>query len=33
VVPAKVLTKETAQTYPYQLTDIPPKDWSIQAFQ
>jgi ribose transport system substrate-binding protein len=33
VVPAKVLTKETAPTYPYQLTDIPPKDWSIQAFQ
>jgi ribose transport system substrate-binding protein len=33
VVPAQILTKETAPSYPYQLTDVPPKDWSIQAFQ
>lgn len=29
VVPQQVLTKATAPSYPYQLTDIPPADWTI----
>ncbi|MGQ9366863.1 substrate-binding domain-containing protein [Azospirillum sp. ST 5-10] len=33
VIPQQVLTKETAPHYPYQLTDVPPADWSIDAFQ
>jgi ribose transport system substrate-binding protein len=33
IVPAQILTKETAPSYPYLVTDVPPKDWSIQAFQ
>jgi len=33
VIPQQVLTKETAPDYPYQLTDVPPPDWSIESFQ
>ncbi|MCF4167359.1 substrate-binding domain-containing protein [Zavarzinia compransoris] len=33
IVPEQILTKENVHDYPYYLTDIPPADWSISAFQ
>ena len=33
VIPPQIVTKENADDYPYQLTDVPPADWSISSFQ
>jgi ribose transport system substrate-binding protein len=33
VAPTRVITKADYQSYPWQETDVPPADWSIEAFQ
>lgn len=33
IVPNTLITPENAQTYPYDLWEIPPKSWSIEALQ
>jgi ribose transport system substrate-binding protein len=32
-MPTEFLTKENYKTYPWEETDVPPADWSIEAFQ
>jgi ribose transport system substrate-binding protein len=31
--PTKFITKDNAASYPWEQTDVPPEDWSIEAFQ
>ena len=33
IAPTKIVTKDNVATYPWQETDVPPADWSIEAFQ
>jgi ABC-type sugar transport system substrate-binding protein len=33
IVPTELITPANADSYPFDLYEIPPKDWSIQAFQ
>jgi ABC-type sugar transport system substrate-binding protein len=33
IMPTQFLTKDNYKTYPWEQTDVPPKDWSIDAFQ
>jgi ABC-type sugar transport system substrate-binding protein len=33
IMPTQFLTKDNYKTYPWEQTDVPPKDWSIEAFQ
>lgn len=33
IMPTQFLTKENYNTYPWEQTDVPPEDWSIEAFQ
>jgi ribose transport system substrate-binding protein len=33
IVPTTLITPENTRTYPFDLWEFPPKDWSIQAFQ
>lgn len=33
VTPTRIITKENYKGYPWQQTDVPPEDWSIEAFQ
>jgi ABC-type sugar transport system substrate-binding protein len=33
LMPTQFLTKENYKSYPWEQTDVPPKDWSIEAFQ
>ena len=33
IMPTQFLTKDNYQSYPWEQTDVPPEDWSIEAFQ
>lgn len=33
LMPTQFLTKENYKSYPWEQTDVPPEDWSIEAFQ
>jgi ribose transport system substrate-binding protein len=33
LMPTQFLTKDNYKTYPWEQTDVPPTDWSIEAFQ
>ena len=33
VTPTRIITKENYKGYPWEETDVPPADWSIDAFQ
>jgi len=33
LTPTRIITEENYKGYPYEQTDIPPTDWSIQAFE
>lgn len=33
IMPTEFLTKENYKSYPWEETDVPPEDWSIEAFQ
>jgi ribose transport system substrate-binding protein len=33
IVPTTLITPDNTQTYPFDLWEIPPKEWSVQAFQ
>jgi ribose transport system substrate-binding protein len=33
IMPTEFLTKDNYKTYPWEQTDVPPEDWSIEAFQ
>jgi len=33
VTPTRIITKATYKTYPWEETDVPPANWSIDAFQ
>ena len=33
VTPTRIITKENYKGYPWEETDVPPSDWSIDAFQ
>jgi ribose transport system substrate-binding protein len=33
IMPTEFLTLENYKTYPWEETDVPPEDWSIEAFQ
>lgn len=33
IAPTQFITKDNYKTYPWEQTDVPPADWSIEAFQ
>jgi ribose transport system substrate-binding protein len=33
IMPTQFLTKDNYKSYPWEQTDVPPADWSIEAFQ
>jgi ABC-type sugar transport system substrate-binding protein len=33
ITPTRIITKDNYKGYPWQETDVPPEDWSIDAFQ
>jgi ribose transport system substrate-binding protein len=33
ITPTRIITKDNYKGYPWQETDVPPEDWSIEAFQ
>jgi hypothetical protein len=33
LTPTRIITKENYKGYPWEETDVPPADWSIEALQ
>jgi hypothetical protein len=33
LTPTRIITKENYKDYPWEETDVPPADWSIEALQ